>query len=128
MTERNTIITYRSIHSNSLSSRMGNSLLAVRVINHKYIVVERTDLFESSKRRKKQLRAAFSCAPRHLSGRHRRSRFRHYIKHKDPVRRFSYHLHAILRQRADRHSSGRSDLYLLRHLYFSAVCFTQKGI
>ena len=28
-------------HSNSLSNKMGNSLLAVREINHKYIVVER---------------------------------------------------------------------------------------
>ena len=30
-----------SYHSNSLSNKMGNSLLAVRDINHKYIVVER---------------------------------------------------------------------------------------
>ena len=30
-----------SYHSNSLSNKMGNSLLAVREINHKYIVVER---------------------------------------------------------------------------------------
>ena len=29
-----------SYHSNSLSNKMGNSLLAVRGINHKYIVVE----------------------------------------------------------------------------------------
>ena len=28
-----------SHHSNSLSNKMGNSLLAVRAINHKYIVV-----------------------------------------------------------------------------------------
>ena len=28
-----------SLHSNSLSNKMGNSLLAVREINHKYIVV-----------------------------------------------------------------------------------------
>ncbi len=28
-----------SLHSNSLSNKMGNSLLAVRDINHKYIVV-----------------------------------------------------------------------------------------
>ena len=30
-----------SLHSNSLSNKMGNSLLAVRDINHKYIVVVR---------------------------------------------------------------------------------------
>jgi len=30
-------------HSNSLSNKMGNSLLAVRVINHKYIVVGRNN-------------------------------------------------------------------------------------
>ena len=29
------------LHSNSLSNKMGNSLLAVRGINHKYIVVEK---------------------------------------------------------------------------------------
>ena len=29
------------LHSNSLSNKMDNSLLAVRDINHKYIVVER---------------------------------------------------------------------------------------
>ena len=31
------------LHSNSLSNKMDNSLLAVRDINHKYIVVERSD-------------------------------------------------------------------------------------
>ena len=30
------------LHSNSLSNKMDNSLLAVRVINHKYIVVEKS--------------------------------------------------------------------------------------
>ena len=34
--------TYCSTHSNSLSNKMDNSLLAVRDINHKYIVVDRS--------------------------------------------------------------------------------------
>ena len=34
------------LHSNSLSNKMGNSLLAVRDINHKYIVVERKYAFQ----------------------------------------------------------------------------------
>ena len=33
--------TYCYLHSNSLSNKMGNSLLAVMGINHKYIVVEK---------------------------------------------------------------------------------------
>ncbi len=32
------------LHSNSLSNKMDNSLLAVRDINHKYIVVERSSI------------------------------------------------------------------------------------
>ena len=35
-----------NLHSNSLSNKMGNSLLAVRDINHKYIVVERKKTHE----------------------------------------------------------------------------------
>ena len=33
-----------SYHSNSLSNKMGNSLLAVRDINHKYIVVKKEEM------------------------------------------------------------------------------------
>ncbi len=32
-------------HCNSLSNKMDNSLLAVRDINHKYIVVERSTIY-----------------------------------------------------------------------------------
>ena len=40
-----------SYHSNSLSNKMGNSLLAVRGINHKYIVVERRSSLRQIERR-----------------------------------------------------------------------------
>lgn len=45
-----------SYHSNSLSNKMGNSLLAVRDINHKYIVVEKEVITKEQKWiRKKEL-------------------------------------------------------------------------
>ena len=33
--------TYCLIHSNNLRNKMGNSLLSVRGINHKYVIVEK---------------------------------------------------------------------------------------
>ena len=40
------------LHSNSLSNKMDNSLLAVRDINHKYIVVDRSSDENVSQNRK----------------------------------------------------------------------------
>ena len=39
------------LHSNSLSNKMDNSLLAVRDINHKYIVVEGEDRYAENQTR-----------------------------------------------------------------------------
>ena len=41
-------------HYNSLSNKMGNSLLAVRYINHKYIVVERRKVFINKTKKRNQ--------------------------------------------------------------------------
>ena len=40
------------LHSNSLSNKMDNSLLAVRDINHKYIVVEKEKMISEKENKK----------------------------------------------------------------------------